>query len=174
MSKLQSILIEKKIILFSLLIVTYTDILPASDSQKNMLKIRLEKGFFINGNFYTLTKTDSQAVIDLHKKKFGLTPSLDSFLTLYDPSEKEGMLRSGSSVELYAWMTDLLEQGTLYFAMTVIEKHNDAAYWRWCGLAQPIREVPPEPNMLLRVYSMTKPVTSQTALLLKKLGNDQS
>ena len=80
------------------------------------------------------------------------------------------MLRSGSSVELDVWMTDLVGQGTLPFAMTVIKKHDDVAYWRWCGLAQPTREVPPEPNMLLRFYSMTKPVTSLMALLLEQQG----
>ena len=77
------------------------------------------------------------------------------------------MLRSGSSVELDACMTGLVEQGTLPFAMTVIEKHDDMANWCWCGLAQATREVPPEPNMLLWIYYMTKPVTSLMALLLE-------
>ena len=50
-------------------------------------------------------------------------------------SEKEGMFRSGSSAELNALMTGLVEKGTLPFAMTVIERHDDVAYWCWCGLA---------------------------------------
>ena len=43
------------------------------------------------------------------------------------PSEKEGILRSGCSAELDAWMTDLVGQDTLPFAMTVIEKHDDVS-----------------------------------------------
>ena len=64
----------------------------------------------------------------------------------------------------------VVEQGTLPFAMTVIEKHDEVAYWRWFGLAQPTREIPPEQNMLFRVYSITKPVTLLTALLLEHQG----
>ncbi len=86
------------------------------------------------------------------------------------PQEQKGLVPSTRLEQLDLWMTRLVDQGVLPFAMTVLQKGDQLVYWRWYGMTQPENNLPAEPESVLRVYSMTKPVTVLTALLLEEQG----
>ena len=90
-----------------------------------------------------------------------LTPHPDEASTLIHPAGAEA---------LDQWMCGLVERELLPFAMTVIVRPEGVGYWRWCGFTNPAQGIHPAPNTLLRMYSMTKPVTALTALLLEDQG----
>ena len=86
------------------------------------------------------------------------------------PDEDSTLILSGGAEALDQWMSGLVERELLPFAMTVISCPEGICYWRWCGLVNPHEEIPPAPDTLLRMYSMTKPVTTVTALILEDQG----
>ena len=67
-------------------------------------------------------------------------------------------------------MSQLVEKKVLPFAMTIIQQGEQLLYWRWCGQSQPVSGQPIHAETPLRVYSMTKPVTVLSALLLEEQG----
>ena len=90
--------------------------------------------------------------------------------TTAHPDEASELIRSEGAEALDQWMADLIQRELLPFAMTVILRPGGVGYWRWCGLANPNQGVAPSQDTLFRAYSMTKPVTALTALLLEKQG----
>ena len=86
------------------------------------------------------------------------------------PQEQKGLIPSTRLEQLDLWMTRLVDQGVLPFAMTVLQKGDQLVYWRWYGMTQPENNLPAEPELVLRFFSLTKPVTVLTALLLAEKG----
>ena len=54
--------------------------------------------------------------------------------------------------------------------MTILQQGEQLLYWRWCGQSQPVSGQPIHAETPLRVYSMTKPVTVLSALVLEEQG----
>ena len=54
--------------------------------------------------------------------------------------------------------------------MTILQQGEQLLYWRWCGASQPVSGQPIYAETPLRVYSMTKPVTVLSALILEEQG----
>ena len=67
-------------------------------------------------------------------------------------------------------MSQLVEKKVLPFAMTILQQGEQLLYWRWCGASQPVSGQPIHAETPLRVYSMTKPVTVLSALILEEQG----
>ena len=67
-------------------------------------------------------------------------------------------------------MSQLVEKKVLPFAMTILQQGEQLLYWRWCGASQPVSRQPIHAETPLRVYSMTKPVTVLSALMLEDQG----
>ena len=86
------------------------------------------------------------------------------------PDEASTLIHTDATEALDQWMSGLVKRELLPFAMTIVVRSDGVGYWRWCGLANPNRNLAPEPDTLLRMYSMTKPVTALTALLLEDQG----
>ncbi len=86
------------------------------------------------------------------------------------PDEASTLIHPDGAEALDQWMSGLVKQELLPFAMTMVVRSEGVGYWRWCGFANPAQGLPPAPNTLLRMYSMTKPVTALTALLLEDKG----
>ncbi|MDP6948331.1 MAG: serine hydrolase domain-containing protein [Arenicellales bacterium] len=86
------------------------------------------------------------------------------------PGEASGLLAAGSTAALDCWLAGLVHAQTLPFAMTVIARAGSICYWRWCGEHGAGHDVAPATELLFRMYSMTKPVTALTALLLEQQG----
>ena len=86
------------------------------------------------------------------------------------PDEASTLIHSGGADALDQWMSGLVKRELLPFAMTVIVRSDGVGYWRWCGVANPKQARKPAPETLLRMYSMSKPVTALTALLLEDQG----
>ena len=87
------------------------------------------------------------------------------------PDEASKLVHAKGAEALDQWMCGLVERELLPFAMTMIVRSDGVGYWRWCGFANPAQGLPPAPDTLLRMYSMTKPVTALTALLLEDQGS---
>ena len=58
----------------------------------------------------------------------------------------------------------------LPFPMTILQQGEKLLYWRWCGESQPVSGQPIDAEIPLRVYSMTKPVTVLSVLMLEEKG----
>ena len=67
-------------------------------------------------------------------------------------------------------MSQLVEKKVLPFAMTILQQGEQLLYWRWCGQSQPVSGQPIHAETPLRVYSMMKPVTVLSALILEEQG----
>ena len=67
-------------------------------------------------------------------------------------------------------MSQLVEKKVLPFAMTILQQGEQLLYWRWCDQSQPVSGQPIHSETPLRVYSMTKPVTVLSALMLEEQG----
>ncbi|MEC7467901.1 MAG: serine hydrolase domain-containing protein, partial [SAR324 cluster bacterium] len=90
-------------------------------------------------------------------------------LTIH-PKEQKGSVPAHRLEALDLWMSQLVEKKVLPFAMTILQQGEQLLYWRWCGQSQPVSGQPIHAETPLRVYSMTKPVTVLSALMLEEQG----
>ena len=90
-------------------------------------------------------------------------------LTIH-PKEQKGSVPAHRLEALDLWMSQLVEKKVLPFAMTILQQGEQLLYWRWCGQSQPVSGQPIHAETPLRVYSMTKPVTVLSALILEEQG----
>ena len=65
-------------------------------------------------------------------------------------------------------MSQLVEKKVLPFAMTILQQGEQLLYWRWCDASQLVSGQPIQAETPLRVYSITKPVTVLSALMLEE------
>ncbi|MDA0219825.1 MAG: serine hydrolase, partial [Proteobacteria bacterium] len=72
-----------------------------------------------------------------------------------------------------AWMRDHVESGRLPWAMTVITRHGETAYREWTGMADVVAGRAFEDDAILRIYSMSKPITAVAVLMLYEEGRLQ-
>jgi CubicO group peptidase (beta-lactamase class C family) len=72
-----------------------------------------------------------------------------------------------------AWMRDHVESGRLPWAMTVITRHGETAYREWTGMADVAAGRAFEDDAILRIYSMSKPITAVAVLMLYEEGRLQ-
>ena len=90
-------------------------------------------------------------------------------LTIH-PKEQKGSFPAHRLEALDLWMSQLVEKKVLPFAMTILQQGEQLLYWRWCGQSQLVSEQPVHAETPLRIYSMTKPVTVLSALMLEEQG----
>lgn len=69
-----------------------------------------------------------------------------------------------------AWMRALVADGRLAGVSTLIARRGRIAYWRGHGLADVARGHPMAADTIVRIYSMTKPLTSVAAMMLYEEG----
>jgi CubicO group peptidase (beta-lactamase class C family) len=69
-----------------------------------------------------------------------------------------------------AWMARYVEAGKLPWAMTVITRHGETAYSRCIGKADIATGRAIEDDAILRIYSMSKPITAVAILMLYEEG----
>ena len=69
-----------------------------------------------------------------------------------------------------AWMRGLVESGKLAGLQTMVARRGRIAWFRSSGLADVARGRPMEPDTIVRIYSMTKPLTSVAAMMLYERG----
>ena len=82
-------------------------------------------------------------------------------------SENNRLFKNKKDKIIDNWMSNLVNKQILPFAMTIIEKNSIPLYWRWCGFSNPEKEILPDENTLMRIYSMTKPFTALLTLILE-------
>ena len=69
-----------------------------------------------------------------------------------------------------AWMRSLVERGKLAGVQTMVARRGRIAWFRSCGLADLARGRRMAPDTIVRIYSMTKPLTSVAAMMLYEQG----
>ncbi len=86
----------------------------------------------------------------------------------------------GMSSEKLALITSVMqkkvENGNIAGAITIVARHGKIVYWEAVGLADLNTKKPMNPDALVRMYSMSKPITSVAVLMLVeqgKLGLDE-
>ncbi len=72
-----------------------------------------------------------------------------------------------------AWMQRLVEDGKLAGLSVMIARRGQTAYLRCAGLADQARGTAMAPDSIVRIYSMTKPLTSVAAMMLYEDGRFQ-
>ncbi len=68
------------------------------------------------------------------------------------------------------WMDRLVERGTLAGLSVLVSRREQVAYERHAGFADMARGLRMGPDSILRIYSMTKPLTSAAILMLYEDG----
>jgi len=68
------------------------------------------------------------------------------------------------------WMRGYVEAGKLPWAMTVVTRHGETAYREWVGKADIASGRAFEDDAILRIYSMSKPITAVAVLMLYEQG----
>lgn len=71
------------------------------------------------------------------------------------------------------WMDRLVEDGKLAGLSVTVARRGEVAYSRCCGLADRERGTPMGEDTIVRIYSMTKPLTSAAILMLYEEGRFQ-
>jgi CubicO group peptidase (beta-lactamase class C family) len=71
------------------------------------------------------------------------------------------------------WMRRLVEDGRLPFVQTMVMRHGEIVWHRQCGLADIARNKPAAADTIVRIYSMTKPLTSVAVMMLYEEGRFQ-
>lgn len=71
------------------------------------------------------------------------------------------------------WMDDLVASGKLAGLSVLVFRHGHVAYQRCAGLADQARGLAMAPDTIVRIYSMTKPLTSVAAMMLYEEGRFQ-
>jgi CubicO group peptidase (beta-lactamase class C family) len=74
---------------------------------------------------------------------------------------------------LDAWMRALVSDGRLAGVATLIARRGRVAYWRGEGSSDLARGRPMAADTIVRIYSMTKPLTSVAAMMLYEDGRFQ-
>jgi CubicO group peptidase (beta-lactamase class C family) len=69
-----------------------------------------------------------------------------------------------------AWMQRYVETGRFPFAATLIARRSNLVWQDHCGAADIAAARPYQPDGLVRIYSMTKPVTSVALMMLYEQG----
>ena len=64
------------------------------------------------------------------------------------------------------WAAGYVAAGKLPFATTLVARHGQVAFLDCRGMADLAADRPARPDDLVRLYSMTKPVTAVAALML--------
>jgi CubicO group peptidase (beta-lactamase class C family) len=68
------------------------------------------------------------------------------------------------------WMAGYVDAGKLPFAMTLIARHGEIAYFDMAGKADVEAGTPIAEDTIFRAYSMTKPITSAAVMMLYEQG----
>ncbi len=68
------------------------------------------------------------------------------------------------------WMDRLVDSGKLAGLSVMVSRRGRLAYERHAGLADIARSLPMQPDSIVRIYSMTKPLTSVALLMLYEDG----
>ncbi|MBO1075909.1 serine hydrolase domain-containing protein [Roseomonas marmotae] len=82
-------------------------------------------------------------------------------------------LSSARLARVDAWREALVRDGRLAGATTLVMRHGQVAHLGCSGLADMARGVPMTPETILRIYSMTKPLTSVAIMMLYEEGRFQ-
>jgi len=72
--------------------------------------------------------------------------------------------------KINGWMDRLVDDGRLSGLSVLVSRRNRLAYERHAGLADIARGLPMEADSILRIYSMTKPLTSVALMMLYEEG----
>ena len=71
------------------------------------------------------------------------------------------------------WAERLVESGKLAGVTTMVARHGRTAYLHSCGMASQESGTPMTPDTIVRIYSMTKPLTSVAIMMLYEEGRFQ-
>lgn len=71
------------------------------------------------------------------------------------------------------WMQRQVDDGKLAGLTVLVSRHGQAAYFRSCGMADVARGMPMAADTVVRIYSMTKPLTSVALMMLYEEGRFQ-
>lgn len=82
-------------------------------------------------------------------------------------------LSSTRLARIDGWMDELVASGRLPGVSVTIARRGRIAYARCTGLADIARARPMAPDTMVRIYSMTKPITTMAALMLYEEGRFQ-
>ncbi|WP_159348630.1 serine hydrolase domain-containing protein [Roseomonas harenae] len=82
-------------------------------------------------------------------------------------------LSSRALARVDGWMDRLVEDGRLAGLSVLVSRRGMVAYARCTGLADKARGVAMAPDTILRIYSMTKPLTSVAIMMLYEEGRFQ-
>jgi CubicO group peptidase (beta-lactamase class C family) len=72
-----------------------------------------------------------------------------------------------------SWMQSLVDDGKLAGLTTMVVRRGRVAYLRCAGLADQARGAAMAPDTIVRIYSMTKPLTSVAVMMLYEQGRFQ-
>ena len=87
-----------------------------------------------------------------------------------DADPREVGLDASRLGRIDAWMRTLVANGRLAGVSTLIARRGRTAYWQGHGLADVARGRPMAADTIVRIYSMTKPLTSVAVMLLYEQG----
>ena len=88
------------------------------------------------------------------------------------PPEEIGMSANRLS-RIDGWMDRLVSDGKLPGASVLVQRRGKVGYFRATGMADIARGVPMAEDTLVRIYSMTKPLTSAAIMMLYEEGRFQ-
>ncbi|NKC16618.1 MAG: serine hydrolase [Gammaproteobacteria bacterium] len=72
-----------------------------------------------------------------------------------------------------AWMRGYVDGGKLAGALVQVARRDQVVFTDWCGVQDIDTAVPMTPDTIVRIYSMTKPITTVAALMLYEEGHFQ-
>ena len=79
-------------------------------------------------------------------------------------------LSSDRLARIAGWSQRLVDDGKLAGITTMVARHGHVAHLHSCGLADREAGAPMTPDTIVRIYSMTKPLTSVAVLMLYEQG----
>ena len=82
-------------------------------------------------------------------------------------------LSSARLAGLDGWMRRWVDSGRLAGLSVLVSRRGQIAYESWYGQADIARALPMTPETIVRIYSMTKPLTSVAAMMLYEEGRFQ-
>src|SRR5271166_7112372 len=92
--------------------------------------------------------------------------------TLQTPPEEVG-LSSARLERIDGWMRGRVDSGRLPGLSVLVARHGRTAWQRCVGMADVERGAPMAPDTIVRIYSMTKPLTTVAAMMLYEEGRFQ-
>ena len=81
------------------------------------------------------------------------------------PPEAVGLDSSRLS-RISDWMRRYVDEGKLPGMLAMVARRDKVVFMDWCGSRDVEQQLPMEHDTVVRIYSMTKPITTVAALML--------